>query len=172
MLKVKTLEKSKQPRGFEAAKMIREGVSAMRLTPPERPLTKDGEIIEPRIPHDLTILNEQQLFRLYSEFCALQAYCQGQLGWIEAEKLVRKRAARMTRSVAKVRKKGSVPVSMLEAVLDVDEETEAKENALLVQDGIAIITDAMLKAYTVGADACSRELSRRLGGRELHHTQR
>lgn len=140
----------------------------MRLERPPRPVTEDGEVIEPRIPRDLTTLTEQALIRLYSEFCVMQSYCQASLGWIEADRLVKKRSAKITRSVHKVRIKGTVPVVMLEAHLDLEPETRKKDEDLLVQDGISTITEAMLRSYTVGVDACSRELSRRISSRELH----
>lgn len=158
--------KLKRKKGFDAAKkLVQERFGALRLSMPDRPVTDDGEIIEPRVPHDLTILKDHELGRLYSEFSCMMQYAQASLGWIEAQRLLDKRAARMTRSEAKVLHTGKV--ALLEAMVDLEPKTRAKEHQATVSDAVAIITTAMFKSYEVGRDACSREMTRRIAAKEL-----
>ena len=164
---MKLKKKAPPPRRklFDAAAAVSEQVRAMRLSKPDRPVTKDGEILEPRLPHDLTVLKDQDLGRLYSEFSVMMAYCQACLGWVESQKILDRRSARITRSMAKVSHKGKV--ALLEASVDLDEETLTKEDASTVSDAVAVITNAYFKSQEVGRDGCSREMTRRIAMREM-----
>lgn len=155
----------KKKRGFDAARLVAEQFKSLRMAKPDRPITKDGEILEPRVPHDLTILTDQALGRLYSEFGCMAQYCQASLGWLESQKLLDKRAARLTRSEAKVMHQGRV--ATLEAHVDLDHKTRTKEDTAVVSEAVATITNAMLASYIIGKDVCSREIARRQGLREL-----
>lgn len=159
------LKKKKSPsKLFDAAAAVHKEVRAMRLSKPERPITKDGEILEPKVPHDLTTLKDVELGRLYSEFSVMMAYAQACLGWVESKKLIDRRSARITRSMAKVAHKGKV--ALLEATVDLEKDTLAKEDASTVSDAVAVITSAMFKSYEVGVTACSREMTRRIAMQE------
>ena len=160
----------KKKRGFDAAAEVAKQFRALRMSKPDRPVMPDGDPLEPRVPHDLTLLTDVALGRLHSEFACMQQYAQACLGWIEAQKILDRRAARLTRAEGKVSYSGKA--TLMEAVVDLEPKTRAKEDQSIVSDAVATITTAMMRSMEIGKDACSREMTRRIAMREQNTPSR
>lgn len=138
---------------------VQEKLAAMQLTVPERPRKKDGSLLDPQLPPDLTTLNDVQIGRLFTQFCLMAQYVQLQLAVWTVEKTVAKQAEKYVRAETRLRKDGTV--SERDAATEVDKRVRDRTMKTLTSEGVETMTNAMMQRYIIGRDAISREMTRR-----------
>jgi hypothetical protein len=146
--------------GREVLDSLKDKLKRMKLRVPERPRTDDGKLIDPRIPADITLLNDEQLGRLHGEFAAMSAYVYGQLGLRSVEHSIQKRIDKVTRAKVRLLKSGTVDDKA--AKTEVDSRVKSSGEKLIVAEGAEVLTQAIMDSYLVGRDLCSREMTRRI----------
>lgn len=143
----------------EAVEGIKAKVDRMQLSFLARPKLSSGEFLDPRLPVNLTGLNDVQLGKLYGEFCIMAQYAQLQLALKGVDRAVAKQAERMTRAEVQLVRTGTVADKA--AKVEIDARVQERSLATLVGENVEVLTDAFLQVYIIGRDACSREMSRR-----------
>lgn len=124
-----------------------------------RPLKTDGNPLNPILPQDLTVLDDIQLARLYSEFCLMAQYVKLQLARKVVEHSEDKRQEKMTRALVRLAKSGQVGDK--DSKTEIDPQTKDSAYRTQVSYGTQVLTEAMMEVYLIGRDACSREQTRR-----------
>jgi|FreactcultureFD7_1027221.scaffolds.fasta_scaffold01281_4 hypothetical protein len=148
---------------------VQKRLEELQVQLPARPM-KNGEPLSPRLPGDLTALNDIKLGQLYSEFCTVAQWAKAQLAVLSVEKSIAKYADRLLRSQTHLIKEGTVPDKA--AQVESDSEVVKVYIDCLKTEGVEAITAAVLDGYIIGKDACSRELTRRQAVGELNTLQR
>lgn len=138
-------------------------VEAMKLRLPPRPMKrlKGGEEIplDPALPSDLTLLTDEKLGRLFSEFACMAQYVTFTLAMRSVEASAKKAREKFTRAKVRMEKTGTVVDK--EAKVEVDPRTREAVFDHTVADGTEVLTRAVMEGYLIGRDACSREMTRR-----------
>lgn len=124
-----------------------------------RPTRKDGSLLEPKLPPDLTVLSDQKLGSLFTEFCAMAQYSKQVCSLFSVRRAVSSRRDRYERSRSRLMKQGTVDDKAAE--VEVDPAVQKATVALLREEGTEMMTLALYESYIIGRDACSRELTRR-----------
>ena len=152
----------KKPRTYPEKEVLHElsrRVKKLRLRLFPRPLDRKGEPLNPRLPPDLTMLNDIQLGRLYTEFCAVAQWIQVRKAIYTVERAIAKQIERRVRAEIRLSKSGTV--SDKNDQTDADRVVQEWGIEVLKTEGTEVLTDAVFQGYLIGKDACSRELSRR-----------
>jgi hypothetical protein len=144
----------------EVLELLRERLQKMRLRVPRRPKDIDGNPLDPQMPADITMLNDEQLGRLHGEFAAMVSYVYGQLGLRAVEHSISKRADKLMRAQVRLGKSGTVEDKA--ASTETDSRTRAVSELLLVAEATERLTQAIHDGYLVGRDLCSRDMTRRM----------
>lgn len=131
---------------------------------PQKPSRSDGSLIEPVLPPDLTVLTDEALGRLFSEFALCAQWAQLLLATYAVKTATKKRADKMTRAQVRLEKSGTNQDK--EAKVELDPRTSESSYKLLLGEALSSLTDATLQGYLIGRDACSREMTRRAWARE------
>lgn len=126
-----------------------------------RPKDYDGHDLNPRLPPDLTALNDEELGCLYGHFCQMVQYVQLQLAMQGVRRALSERAEKYERAKAWLMKSGTVGDK--EAQVEVEQEVQKRGLEALVESAAESLKDHLMQSYLIGKDACSRELTRRLG---------
>jgi hypothetical protein len=140
-------------------RLMHQRLAAERVGPWKRPIL-NGQPLEPRLPRDLTQLNDQQLGRLLTEFCIVLQWAKGvhTLHAVEAAEAVR--YEKIVRAKAFLAAEGNRETRS--ALVETDRAVvEASERAS-VADAMREMLYAVYDGYLVGRDAISRELTRRI----------
>lgn len=124
-----------------------------------RPVATDGSYLSPRLPPDLTVLDDVQLARLFSEFACMAQYVKLHLARLAVVASAAKRQEKLMR--AKVRLEKSGQVGDRDAKTEIDPKTVDASFATHVAVGTLELTEAVMEGYLIGRDACSREQTRR-----------
>jgi hypothetical protein len=133
--------------------------AAAGLSAIARPMRADGSALNPVLPMDLTVLDDVQLARLYSEFSLMAQYVKLQLARMVVEHSEDRRQEKMIRALVRLEKSGQVGDK--DAKCEVDPKTRDSAYRTQVSYGTQVLTEAMMEAYLIGRDACSREQTRR-----------
>lgn len=148
------------PTADEAAKMIDARMKRMQLRIPKRPM-KDGKPLRPRLPADLTALNDVQIGKLYTEFCTMAQWCTLLLAVKAVEKAVAETSEKFARAEIRMGQEGTVADK--NAMEELDTSVRARTLKTLAGKGTELLTNAFFQSYIIGRDAISRELTRRMG---------
>lgn len=143
---------------------LKKRLSKMRIKMIARPTDYDGHDLNPKLPPDLTALNDEELGSLYGHFCQMVQYVQLQLAVQGVRRALSERAEKYERARAWLMKGGTVGDK--EAQVEVEQEVQAKGLEALVESAAESLKDHLMQSYLIGKDACSRELTRRLGTHE------
>ncbi len=143
-----------------AKKMILLGFKdRLKIKVIDRPLGKDGLVLDPVLPRDLTQLNDTKLGVLYSEFSLMAQYVQLQIALLAVDKAVDQRRLKVDRARVALEKKGRV--IDVAPLTEVDPRTRAAEFRALVSEGQHTLSKAAMEVYVIGRETCSREMTRR-----------
>jgi hypothetical protein len=138
---------------------VRERFDTLRVRTPARPTDSKGEPLNPRLPNDLTTLNDEELGRVFSEFACMCVYVKMHLAVRAVEHAEAKRRDKITRAQVRLTKEGTVEDKA--AQVEVDSKTRSSSYELLVVEGTEVMTSALMESFLIGRDAASREMSRR-----------
>lgn len=144
----------------EIIELLRDRLRQMKLRVPRRPRGAHDRPLDPKVPRDITMLNDEQLGRLHGEFAAMVAYVNGQLGLKSVEAAIARRADKITRARVRLTKEGTVDDKAAET--EIDPRVVETGELLLVAESVEVMTKAIYDGYVVGRDLCSRELTRRM----------
>lgn len=129
----------------------------VRMIP--RPLTRDGKPLDPVLPPDLTLLNDIQLGKLFSEFACMAQYVQFSMAQKSVDTAVRRREEKFIRAKVRLSKVGTVADK--ESKVEVDPVARKAAFETSVSESTEVLTEAVMQQYLIGRDACSREMTRR-----------
>lgn len=131
----------------------------MKLPRPRRPLNEEGKPLNPKLPQDLTALDDLQLGHLYTQFSRMAQYAQLQLAFFGVERGVHRQMEKRMRAEFRLQQEGTVS--------DKNDAVEANKDIQAVQELASVgeyseqLTQGYLHQYAIGREACSRELTRR-----------
>lgn len=140
---------------------LRKRLKRMKIRMLSRPVDDDGENLNPVLPPDLTALNDEELGCLYGQFCQMVQYVQLQLSAAGVRRALAERAEKYARAEAWLRKSGTVGDK--EAQVEVELAVQERSVEALVESASESMKDHLMQSYLIGKEACSRELTRRLG---------
>jgi hypothetical protein len=152
-------EPQEEPQEQDVMKAVDDRFQRLDILPIPRPVDADGAHLNPRLPSDLTVLNDIQLARLYSEFCAMAQYVQRHMARLDVERADTKRLEKTMRARVRLEKSGQVGDK--DAKVEVDPKTVEAAFKAQVAYGTSVLTEAVMEGYILGKDACSREQTRR-----------
>lgn len=135
------------------------GLEAAQLYGVPRPVTTDGSLLNPRLPPDLTVLNDIMLAKLFSEFACMAQYAKLHLARMAVMAAEAKRNEKLVR--AKIRLEKSGQVGDRDAKTEIDPKTVEASFNTHVASGTFDLSEAVMEGYLIGRDACSREQTRR-----------
>ena len=133
----------------------------MKIRMQPRPRNSDGEYLNPVLPSDLTALNDEELGRLYGHFCLMVQWVQLRLAFQGVRRAITERAEKYIRAKTWLVKSGTVGDK--EAQVEVDTAVQEKSLKALTESASEILQNQIMQGYLIGKDACSREVTRRLG---------
>jgi hypothetical protein len=140
---------------------MKKRLERMRIQLLDRPKDSKGEDLNPVLPSDLTALNDERLGRLYGHFCQMVQYVQLQLAIQGVKRALAERAEKYIRARTWLTKQGTVGDK--EAQVEVDTAVQERSLEALVEGASETMKDQIMQSYLIGKDACSREVTRRLG---------
>ena len=161
-MKITLAKKAAQPKdegASEALATIQRKYGKMQLRQVPRPVGISGNVMNPVLPADLTVLNDVQLGRLYGEFAAMAQYAQLQLAIHGVTAAVSRRDEKIVRAKARLRAECSRDDKP--SFIEVQDQVKKATLDLVVCEGVAELTRAVFEGFLVGRDALSRELTRR-----------
>lgn len=126
-----------------------------------RPLEEDGSPMDPRLPPDITRVTDEELFRLYGQFCAMAQWVGFQLGIVQTQKLISEQERERLKSRLWLAETGNREDR--KAKVDSNADFQRAENEALVKAALEGMTYPVFNGYLIGKEATSRELTRRLG---------
>lgn len=148
---------------FDRAEILeeirRKTFTRLRVQAFPRPTKRDGTLLDPRLPSDLTVLNDVQLGRLYSEFACMAQYVQLHIAERAVEYSLAKAEDRHVRARVRLTKSGTNGDK--EAKTEMDPRAAKTGLRLFKGEAIHSMTEAVMAAYIIGRDATSREMTRR-----------
>lgn len=115
---------------------------------------------DPRLPGDLSNLNDAQLGKLWTEYSAMVQWAKGVCANAEVEAAEVKRREKIVRAKAFLSAEGSREERA--AQVETDPEVQRLSGEVMTLDGIATLATALFDGYMIGKDAVSRELTRRI----------
>ncbi len=133
----------------------------MKIELPDRPRDSDGGYLNPALPTDLTALNDEELGCLYGQFCMMVQYVQLQLAVQGVRRALADRAEKYIRARTWLTKSGTVGDK--EAQVEVELAVQERSLEALTEGASESLKDQLMQSYLIGKDACSREVTRRLG---------
>lgn len=142
-----------------ALDVIKKRLERLQLGLPERPCGPSGDPLDPKLPSDLTSLNDIKLGKLYGQFCQMSQYAQLHLAIYSVQKSVYRQAEKYLRARSHLQQEGTVADKS--ASVECDKRVREMTMKSLVEQGTEDLTQAMLASFLIGRDACSRELTRR-----------
>lgn len=141
--------------------ILKKRLERMRIVLLERPTDAKGRDLNPVLPPDLTSLNDEQLGRLYGQFCQMVQYVQLQLATQGVKRALADRAEKWVRAKTWLMKSGTVGDK--EAQVEVELAVQERSLKALTEGAAESMKDQIMQSYLIGKDACSREVTRRLG---------
>lgn len=138
---------------------VTKGFASLQVRVPPRPALKNGQLLEPLLPEDLTVLNDVLLGRLFSEFACMAQYVQLHLAAKSVNTAIKRRIERHIRASVRLEKDGTVEDKT--AQVDVDIRSIDISFDLAVAEGVEVMTKGVMDMYVSGRDAISREITRR-----------
>lgn len=126
---------------------------------PRRPKNPDGSFLDPQLPTDLTLVEDEELGRIHSEFACMARYAQLVIAVKAVEAAKVKRGDKVIRARVRLEKSGTNPDK--DAKTEIDPRTRQSAVEVLIGEGVESMSKAMLEGYLIGRDACSREQTRR-----------
>ena len=146
-------------RSKEASLQVKKGFASLQVRVPARPVLSTGELLEPLLPADLTVLNDVQLGRLYSEFACMAQFVQLHLAAKSVNTAIQRRIERHIRASVRLEKDGTVEDKTAQVDVDIRSIDASFEAA--VAEGVEVMTKGVMDMYVSGRDAISREITRR-----------
>lgn len=144
----------------EALARVKLNMGPLQLPYIRRPaIGSSDELLNPRLPINLTSLNDVQLGRLHGEFCLMAQYVQLQMAVKAVEKATAQKAEKITRAESLLRRSGTVADKA--AQVEIDPRVLARSLSSLVGENVEKLSEAFFEVFLIGRDACSREMSRR-----------
>jgi len=133
-----------------------------QLALPDRPVDGNGVAISPQLPPDLTILSNQELGALYTEFCAMVAYAYGQAALTDVEYTIKREAHSLAKTKAMLAS-NEAKLYLKKAETKVGKQFQKLARDELVAESTAKLTQAVLEGFITGKESTSREITRRQG---------
>lgn len=124
-----------------------------------RPKEAGGIPLNPVLPSDLTLLDDVELGRLFSEFACMAQYVKLRLAVKAVMFSYAKRGEKIVRAKTRLEKSGTVEDKS--AKVEVDPRVREASFQTLVSEGADSLTDAVMECYLIGRDMCNREQTRR-----------
>lgn len=140
---------------------LKSRLKKMQIRTLPRPEDDDGQPLNPQLPPDLTALNDEDLGCLYGQFCQMVQYVQLRLAWQGVRRALAERAEKYVR--AKTWLESSGTVGDKESHVEVDTSVQERSIEALTENASELLQSHMMQSYQIGKEACSRELTRRLG---------
>lgn len=145
---------------METIPEVKRRFERMRLLSKPRPTLADGEPLNPQLPIDLTVIDDENIGRLFSEFCVMAQYATERLAAHTVVRAAAEMREKHERAVSRLNKDGTVDDKAAQVQLDPKVRRWALET--LTGEGVEALTKAMLESYLIGRDAVSREMTRRI----------
>ena len=142
------------------ANLVRK-LEGLRLRPIDRPVYADGSYLNATLPPDLTILTDEALGALYTEFCAMAQWVGFQYAVAQRTRAQLEVNTKRVRSRSYLSQHGNREEKAARS--DIDPVVVAAEDELMVAQDIEGLSYPILNAYLIGKEATSREITRRQG---------
>lgn len=131
-----------------------------RLRLPKRPVTDDGDLLEPELPDDLSKVTTADLCQLMNDFARMADYAEAALALIDGQDSVTSMNEKVIQKLEYLRS-GAKSQKDKEAFAFISEEALLKSAQALQRRAEKTLTKAVLERYIRGYKVLSRELTRR-----------
>jgi hypothetical protein len=145
----------------DRVKSLVKKLEVLRLRPIDRPTFSDGSPMEAALPPDLTIITDEELGELYTQFCAMAQWVGFQYAVAQRTRAQLEILAKRVRSRSYLSQHGNREEKAARS--DIDPVVVSSEDELQVAADIEGLTYPVLNAYLIGKEATSREITRRQG---------
>lgn len=139
---------------------MRQRLKLMKVRAIPRPRNRKGDWLNPTLPTDITLVTDEALGRIHSEFACMAQYVQFQLALRAVEHAVSKREERVVRARIRLTKSGTNDDKA--AKTEVASETRAASLTAMIGEAEEMLTQSLLDGYVIGKDVSSREMTRRM----------
>ena len=135
-------------------------VEGLDLPLPEKPMGPDGQVLNPRLPHDITRLTSDQLGRLYGEFSAIAVYAETHAGLSDVEHADEEYKYDVGEAREGLQTEGENKEQRT-WLLKTNTRVRAMKEQALARRARKVLMAALLRGYEKAINALSREMSRR-----------
>lgn len=141
--------------------MVRKRMEQVRMSRWAKPCGPDKIDLDPKLPHDLTAINEHQLGMLWTQFCAMVQWSKMVATDFAVDAAEAKMVDRRLRAKAFLQTKGDGSREERAAMVETEDLVVQSVNHLFYCEALRDLSLAVYEGYLTGKEAISREITRR-----------